>query len=204
MTSSRASLPSSCCIAGAGPAGLMLGYLLARNSIPVTVLEKHADFLRDFRGDTIHPSTLEIIWRLGFLEEFLALPHQKAERLSGEIDGQEATMADFTRLPTQCKYIAFMPQWDFLNFINAKAAELPGFTLIHNAQVDGLIEAQGKVCGVKATIDGEQQEIRSELVIGCDGRNSAVRKHADLAVQNFGAPCDVLWLKIAKLPDDPE
>ncbi|WP_147194737.1 FAD-dependent oxidoreductase [Pantoea sp. MBD-2R] len=204
MSQSSTTSPSSCCIVGAGPAGLMLGYLLARNGIPVTVLEKHADFLRDFRGDTIHPSTLEIIWRLGFLDEFLTLPHQKAERLFGEIDGKEATMADFTHLPTHCKYIAFMPQWDFLNFISAKAALLPGFTLIHNAQVDGLIEEQGKVCGVKATVNGEPQEIRSELVIGCDGRHSAVRQHAGLTVQNFGAPRDVLWLKVAKLPDDPE
>ena len=196
--------PSSCCIVGAGPAGLMLGYLLARSGIPVTVLEKHSDFLRDFRGDTIHPSTLEIIWQLGFLDEFLTLPHQKAEKLYGEIDGQPATMADFTRLPTRCKYIAFMPQWDFLNFLHNKALRLPGFQLIQNAKVDSLIEEQGQVKGVKATVQGETREFRSDLVVGCDGRHSVVRALAGLTVRRFGSPRDVLWMKVAKQPDDPE
>jgi len=195
---------SSCCIAGAGPAGLMLGYLLARNGIPVTVLEKHGDFLRDFRGDTIHPSTLEIIRQLGFLDEFLALPHQKAEKLYGEIDGQPAVMADFTRLPVHCKYIAFMPQWDFLNFLSAKALALPNFQLIQNAQVSELIEEQGQIKGVQAIVDGERQEIRSDLVIGCDGRHSVVREQAGLKVRRFGSPRDVLWMKVPKQPDDPE
>ncbi|MBV4368151.1 FAD-dependent oxidoreductase [Erwinia phyllosphaerae] len=204
MNSDRHRSPSSCCIVGAGPAGLMLGYLLARNGIPVTVLEKHGDFLRDFRGDTIHPSTLEIIWRLGFLEEFLALPHQKAEKLYGEIDGQTATMADFSRLPTRCKYIAFMPQWDFLNFLSAKALQLPNFRLIQNARVQELVEEQGQVKGVKAIIDEQLQEIRSDLVIACDGRHSVVRELAGLPLRRFGSPRDVLWLKVAKQPEDPE
>jgi len=204
MNSDRHCSPSSCCIVGAGPAGLMLGYLLARNGIPVTVLEKHGDFLRDFRGDTIHPSTLEIIWRLGFLEEFLALPHQKAEKLYGEIDGQTATMADFSRLPTRCKYIAFMPQWDFLNFLSAKALQLPNFRLIQNARVQELVEEQGQVKGVKVIIDEQLQEIRSDLVIACDGRHSVVRELAGLPLRRFGSPRDVLWLKVAKQPEDPE
>jgi len=195
---------ASCCIVGGGPAGLMLGYLLARQGIEVTVLEKHADFLRDFRGDTIHPSTLEIIWRLGFLDEFLQLPHQRAEKLYGEINGKETTLADFSHLPTQCKFIAFMPQWDFLNFISSKAAMLPNFTLLHNAEVKGLIEENGVVKGVNAVINGESRRIDSTLVIGCDGRNSIVREQAGMEIRRFGAPRDVLWLKIHKLADDPQ
>jgi len=176
---------ASCCIVGGGPAGLMLGYLLARQGIEVTVLEKHADFLRDFRGDTIHPSTLEIIWRLGFLDEFLQLPHQRAEKLYGEINGKETTLADFSHLPTQCKFIAFMPQWDFLNFISSKAAMLPNFTLLHNAEVKGLIEENGVVKGVNAVINGESRRIDSTLVIGCDGRNSIVREQAGMEIRRF-------------------
>lgn len=187
-----------------GPAGLMLGYLLARKGIEVTVLEKHRDFLRDFRGDTIHPSTLDIIWQLGFLDEFLALPHQRAEKLYGEIDGQETTLADFSHLPTQCKFIAFMPQWDFLNFIAGKAAQLPNFRLIHNAQVLSLQEDKGQVSGVIAEVDGETQHFDAGLVIGCDGRNSIVREQAGMEVRRYGTPRDVLWLKIHKRPDDPQ
>lgn len=204
MSPNTESAAASCCIVGGGPAGLMLGYLLARKGINVTVLEKHRDFLRDFRGDTIHPSTLDIIWQLGFLDEFLKLPHQRAEKLYGEINGKETTLADFSHLPTQCKFIAFMPQWDFLNFIAGKAAVLPNFRLIHNAQVLSLQEDNGKVTGVMAEVDGEQQAFHADLVVGCDGRNSIVREQAGMEIRRFGAPRDVLWLKINKRPDDPE
>lgn len=199
-------LPASttCCIVGGGPAGMMLGYLLALKGIDVVVLEKHADFLRDFRGDTIHPSTLEIIWQLGFLEEFLALPHQRAEKLYGEIAGKEATLADFSRLPTQCKFIAFMPQWDFLNFIVAKARQLPNFSLHQQVMVTDLLKQDDQVIGVCVKQGDAVQEIRADLVVGCDGRHSVVREKAGLEVMNFGAPRDVLWLKITKSPDDPE
>ncbi|CAM4010448.1 FAD-dependent oxidoreductase [Rahnella victoriana] len=198
------STAASCCIVGGGPAGLMLGYLLARQGIDVTVLEKHRDFLRDFRGDTIHPSTLDIIWQLGFLDEFLALPHQRAEKLYGEINGKETTLADFSHLPTQCKFIAFMPQWDFLNFIASKAAQLPNFRLIHNAQVLSLLENTGQVSGVVADVNGETRHFDADLVVGCDGRNSVVREQAGMEIRRYGAPRDVLWLKINKRPDDPQ
>lgn len=195
---------ATCCIVGGGPAGLMLGYLLARKGIDVTVLEKHRDFLRDFRGDTIHPSTLDIIWQLGFLDEFLKLPHQRAEKLYGEIDGKETTLADFSHLPTQCKFIAFMPQWDFLNFIAGKAALLPNFRLIHHAQVLSLQKENGQVTGVIANVAGETQTFNADLVVGCDGRNSIVREKAGMEIRRYGAPRDVLWLKINKRPDDPQ
>ncbi|CAI0880244.1 FAD-dependent oxidoreductase [Serratia proteamaculans] len=194
---------TTCCIVGGGPAGLMLGYLLARAGIDVMLLEKHADFLRDFRGDTIHPSTLEIMHQLGLLEELLALPHQRAETLHAEIAGRDITLADFTRLPTRCKFIAFMPQWEFLNFLAEKAAAFPAFSLLKSAQVHQLLYDRGQVCGVLAdTLEGPIR-VRCQLVIGTDGRNSVVREQAALSSRCFGSPRDVLWMKIAKKPGDP-
>ena len=193
-----------CCVVGAGPAGLMLGLLLARAGVRVTVVEKHTDFLRDFRGDTIHPSTLEVMAELGFLDEFLSLPHQKAERLHAEIDGRSVTIADFSRLPTRCKYIAFMPQWDFLDFLAGKAQKLPNFQLLMGCEAIGLLIRDGNVAGIEArSEDGAVHTLPAALVIGADGRNSTVRRFAGLTAEDLGAAVDVLWMKVSRRPDDP-
>jgi len=193
-----------CCIVGAGPAGLMLGLLLARSGVKTTVIEKHGDFLRDFRGDTIHPSTLEAMNQLGFLEEFLTLPHQKAPTLHAEIGGKPATIADFSRLPTRCKYIAFMPQWDFLAFLAGKARAFPGFSLEMGCEVTGLVERHGSVAGVSVrAADGSERTLDAALVVGADGRDSVVRKAAGLEVEDLGSSVDVLWMKLSRHGDDP-
>ena len=165
------SISARCCIAGGGPAGMMLGFLLARAGVDVVVLEKHADFLRDFRGDTIHPSTLEVMHELGLLVDFLKLPHQEVRELRGQIGKTRLTLADFTHLPTRCPFIAFMPQWDFLNFIADRASRYPGFRLLMEAEVTGLVEASGRVAGVRANRPDGTLEVRADLVIGADGRH---------------------------------
>lgn len=194
---------SSCCIVGAGPAGLMLGLLLARASVPVTVVEKHDDFLRDFRGDTIHPSTLEVMAELGLLDEFLALPHQQAPALYAEINGRTAKIADFSRLPTRCKFIAFMPQWDFLDFLAREAAVYPGFRLLTGCQVVGLVEEGGAVQGVRIIERGNEKTIRALLTVGADGRESIVRREAGLEIEDLGSNVDVLWMRVSRRRDDP-
>ncbi len=193
-----------CCIVGAGPAGLMLGFLLARAGVRTTVIEKHEDFLRDFRGDTIHPSTLEAMDQLGFLNEFLTLPHQKAPTLHAEIGGRQATIADFSRLPTRCKYIAFMPQWDFLDFLAGKARALPHFRLEMGREATGLTERDGTVTGVATRgVDGSARNLEAALVVGADGRDSMLRTAAALEVEDLGSSVDVLWMKLSRDAGDP-
>jgi 2-polyprenyl-6-methoxyphenol hydroxylase-like FAD-dependent oxidoreductase len=197
-------LRARCCIAGGGPAGMMLGYLLARAGVDVVVLEKHADFLRDFRGDTVHPSTLEVMRELGLLEDFLKRPHQELPRIGGLIGDVPITMADFSRLNTSCKFIVLMPQWDFLNFLDEHGRRYPTFRVLMRAEVTELVEESGTVTGVRATTADGPLEIRADLVIGADGRHSTVRERAGLAVEDLGAPIDVLWMRLPQHPDDPK
>ncbi len=182
----------------------MLGLLLARAGVRTTVIEKHEDFLRDFRGDTIHPSTLEAMDQLGFLDEFLTLPHQKAPTLHAEIGGRQATIADFSRLPTRCKYIAFMPQWDFLDFLAGKARALPHFRLEMGREATGLTERDGTVTGVATRgVDGSARNLEAALVVGADGRDSMLRTAAALEVEDLGSSVDVLWMKLSRDAGDP-
>jgi 2-polyprenyl-6-methoxyphenol hydroxylase-like FAD-dependent oxidoreductase len=196
-------LQTSCCIAGGGPAGLMLGYLLARAGVPVVVLEKHDDFLRDFRGDTIHPSTLEVMRELGLLDEFLTRPHQEMHRVGGIVGGRLFRIADFSHLPTACKYIAFMPQWDFLDFLAERGKRLPAFDLRLGVAASELIEEGSRVVGLHATSEKGPLDIRADLTIGADGRHSVIREQAGLVPKTIGVPIDVLWLRVTRKPDDP-
>src|SRR5256712_5771156 len=193
-----------CCIAGGGPAGIMLGLLMARAGVDVLVLEKHADFLRDFRGDTIHPSTLEVMHELGLLEDLLKLPHQKAPRLNAQVGELALTVADFTRLPVHCGFIAFSAKWALLDFLAQRGARYPTFTLRMQAEVTGLLEDAGRVVGLQATTPDGPLEVRASLVVGADGRHSVVRARAGLQVDEFGAPMDVLRFRLSRRPGDSE
>jgi 2-polyprenyl-6-methoxyphenol hydroxylase-like FAD-dependent oxidoreductase len=193
----------TCVIAGGGPAGIMLGFLLARAGVDVLVLEKHRDFLRDFRGDTIHPSTLQVMHELGVLGAFLTRPHQEVRELRGIIGESEVRMADFTHLPTHCKFIALMPQWEFLNFLAEAGDRCPGFDLRREAEVTDLVEQAGRIVGVQGHSPEGPFEVRADLVVGADGRHSVVRERAGLRVTNLGAPIDVLWMRLSKKPGDP-
>jgi 2-polyprenyl-6-methoxyphenol hydroxylase-like FAD-dependent oxidoreductase len=192
---------ATCVVAGGGPAGMMVGYLLARAGIAVTVLEKHADFLRDFRGDTIHPSTMEALGELGLLDAFLRLPHQKIDHAEVEVGDERMRMADFSRLKTRCKFIAFIPQWDFLNFMAAQARAFPGFSLAMETEAVGLIRAGERVAGVTARSPQGELVLRADLVIAADGRHSDLRAAAGLKVHDLGAPMDVLWFRVARGPE---
>ncbi|MBV8299971.1 MAG: FAD-dependent oxidoreductase [Candidatus Eremiobacteraeota bacterium] len=192
-----------CCIAGGGPAGMMLGFLLARAGVEIVVLEKHADFLRDFRGDTVHPSTLEVMGELGLLDDFLKLPHTEVSTIGGMVNDVPVEIADLRRLRTRCKFIALMPQWDFLNFLAERGARYATFRVLMRAEVTELILEGGRVAGVRAATPDGPLEVRADLVVGADGRHSTVRARAGFAVQDLGAPIDVLWMRLPKHADDP-
>jgi 2-polyprenyl-6-methoxyphenol hydroxylase-like FAD-dependent oxidoreductase len=200
----NAPLNTQCCIAGGGPAGMMLGFLLARAGVRVIVLEKHADFLRDFRGDTVHPSTLELIYELGLLDEFLRLPHHKVDRLSLQIGKQRVQMIDLRHLPTHCKFIALMPQWDFLNFLADRGRRYQQFDLRMRAEATSLIEEAGRIVGIRANTPEGELTVRADLVVGCDGRHSTVRQKAGLRGDDYGAPMDVLWFRLTRRDTDGE
>ena len=193
---------ATCCIAGGGPAGMMLGFLLARAGVDVIVLEKHPDFFRDFRGDTVHPSTLEIIYELGLLKEFLKRPHQDLETVGIQIGDKRLIVADFTHMPTHCHFITLMPQWDFLDFLAEHARRYETFRLDMRADVEGLLFDAGKVVGLRAKTREGALEIRADLVVGADGRHSTVRERAGLEVENLGAPMDALWFRLSKRAGD--
>ncbi|MEO9189926.1 MAG: FAD-dependent oxidoreductase [Acetobacteraceae bacterium] len=196
-------LTTRCCIAGGGPAGMMLGLLLARAGVDVVVLEKHADFLRDFRGDTVHPSTLEVLHELGMLEEFLLRPHQELRTLGGRLGEVAFQLADMRHLPTRCQFVALMPQWDFLDFLAAQAKRFPDFHLMMRTEATDLIEEGGVIVGVRAATPEGPLNIHADLVVGADGRHSTVRARAGLASIDLGAPIDVLWMRLSRHDGDP-
>jgi 2-polyprenyl-6-methoxyphenol hydroxylase-like FAD-dependent oxidoreductase len=198
------SLTVQCCIAGGGPAGMMLGYLLARAGVHVAVLEKHEDFLRDFRGDTVHPSTMEAMFELGLLQRFLKRPHDEMAELSGQLSGQRVRVADFRHLPTHAKFVAIMPQWDFLNFLVEEARRFPEFHIEMCAEATELKEENGKIVGLGARTPQGLLDIRADLVVGADGRTSILRDKAGLKVRDLGAPIDVLWMRLPRHPGDAD
>jgi 2-polyprenyl-6-methoxyphenol hydroxylase-like FAD-dependent oxidoreductase len=195
---------TTCCIIGGGPAGIMLGFLLARSGVDVTVLEKHADFFRDFRGDTIHPSTLELMYELGLLDKLLAIRHSEIHRASAFVGDQTVTMADLSHLPTRAKFVALMPQWDFLNFLAAEAAKFPTFKLRMGWEATGLVQKNRVITGVTANTPDGPVEIPATLTVGCDGRHPISREAANLPLIEEGVPIDVLWFRLSRSSHDPE
>lgn len=197
-------ITTRCCIVGGGPAGIMLGFLLARSGIETTVLEKWPDFFRDFRGDTIHPATLELLYQLGLLDEFLKLPHNETHQLTADIGGHKVTMADFSHLKVHCPFVAFVPQWNFLKFISQHAEQYSNFHLLMQTEAEDILTENGHVIGVRAKNDQESFEIYAELVVGADGRHSTMREKSGLTVQTLSAPMDVLWFRMSRKETDPK
>jgi 2-polyprenyl-6-methoxyphenol hydroxylase-like FAD-dependent oxidoreductase len=196
-------ITTTCVIAGGGPAGMMLGFLLARAGIDVIVLEKHKDFLRDFRGDTIHPSTLELIHELGLLKDFLKLPHSEVRELAIEVGGETVIVGDLRHVPTHCKFLAFMPQWDFLDFLADQGKRYKKhFDLRMRTEAVALIEQDGRIVGMRAKTPRKELEIHADLVVGCDGRHSDIRRLAGLQSEDYGAPMDVLWFRLSRRKGD--
>jgi 2-polyprenyl-6-methoxyphenol hydroxylase-like FAD-dependent oxidoreductase len=195
---------AQCCIAGGGPAGVVLGFLLARAGVETIVLEKHGDFLRDFRGDTIHPATLEVMYELGLLEDLLRRPHQEYPHVGAKFGDVAVKIADFAHLHTHCKFIALMPQWDFLNFVSEQGRRYPGFHMKMNSEVSELLKENEHVIGVKGKSSGRPFEVRARLTVGADGRHSVVREKAGLQVNDLGAPIDVLWMRLTKQSSDTD
>jgi 2-polyprenyl-6-methoxyphenol hydroxylase-like FAD-dependent oxidoreductase len=195
---------TKCCVAGGGPAGIMLGFLLARAGVDVVVLEKHADFLRDFRGDTVHPSTLRVLKDLGLLEDFLKLPHRKIHELEALIGDTPEKVANFSGLPSDCDFVAMMPQWDFLSFLAKRGAEFKAFRLMMNTTAESLVEEGDKVVGVRASGEDAAITIKADLVVAADGRHSTLRRASGLRTDDLGAPMDVLWFRLDRRDADGE